>query len=221
MVFQGRIKRLAFQRFSGFLPFLFKVKAFFQFQHRVVCPEISPGHAVPLLQLVPQFGEMTVQLPQLRKGLQRTAPAGDTVENLIQPIPVEAVVIAILKALRLRNIPIDQRMAMIGVLVVFALHAVTFIRGDPHILDHRVCFPQLPQVPLSRFVLQPFRTPAHLRPRPTVTQVVCTVLFRKSGAAFAADTMLAEEILVGVFCPDAGNRSADILFQLVQISSLR
>lgn len=116
-------------------------------------------------------------------------------ENLIQTAPVEAMFIAILKALYLRNIPIDQRMAMVGVLVVLALHAVAFIRGDSHILDYRVSFPQLPQVPLSGCVLQPFRTPAHLRPRPAVTQVVCTVLFRKGGAALTADTMLAEEIL--------------------------
>ena len=53
MFFQGSIKRFAFQRFSGFLPLLFKVKALFQFNYRVVRTELPPSHTVPFLQLLP------------------------------------------------------------------------------------------------------------------------------------------------------------------------
>ena len=72
---------------------------------------------------------------------------------LIETAPIESVVIAILKALCLSDIPVNQRMSVVWILIIFALHTVAFVSGNSYILDYRICLSQLAKVLLSWLIL--------------------------------------------------------------------
>ena len=90
--------------------------------------ELRQRTAIQLQQLFPQLRVVFSQLPQLVDALERAAPAGRTVVDLIQPAEVKAPVIAGLKRLRLRNAPLYK-----GIPLVLA--APRFIGGDADVVD--------------------------------------------------------------------------------------
>lgn len=71
---------------------------------------------------------MLSQLPQLVDTLERAAPAGRTVVNLIQSAEVKATVVTGLERLRLRDAPFHEGIPLI-------LAAPRFIGGDTDIVD--------------------------------------------------------------------------------------
>ena len=90
--------------------------------------ELRQRTAIQLHQLFPQLRVVFSQLPQLVDTLERAAPAGRTVVDLIQPAEVKATVIAGLERLHLRNAPLHK-----GIPLVLA--ALRFIGGDTDIAD--------------------------------------------------------------------------------------
>ena len=51
--------------------------------------------SVHIQKLLPQIRAVNAQLPQFTQWLQRTAPAGYPTENVVQPIPVKSMFLAI------------------------------------------------------------------------------------------------------------------------------
>ena len=90
--------------------------------------ELRQRTAIQLQQLFPQLRVMLSQLPQLVDTLERAAPAGRTVVNLIQSAEVKATVVTGLERLRLRDAPFHEGIPLI-------LAAPRFIGGDTDIVD--------------------------------------------------------------------------------------
>ncbi|CAN3968566.1 50S ribosomal protein L17, partial [Dysosmobacter welbionis] len=75
--------------------------------------ELRQRTVIQLQQLFPQLRVMLSQLPQLVDTLERTAPAGRTVVNLIQPAEVKATVVTGLERLRLRDAPFHEGIPLV------------------------------------------------------------------------------------------------------------
>ena len=127
--------------------------------------ELRQRTAIQLQQLFPQLRVMLSQLPQLVDTLERAAPAGRTVVNLIQSAEVKATVVTGLERLLLRDAPFHEGIPLI-------LAAPRFIGGDTDIVDRA----QLSFEPVDllgdevRFELP--GTPADADSRPAVAVVL-------------------------------------------------
>ena len=74
----------------AFLPPFLKVKTDGEITGGIPLDKSTPSGIVPSFELLPEVGETPVQLSQFVQTLQRTAPAGNPVEDLIQAAPIKA-----------------------------------------------------------------------------------------------------------------------------------
>lgn len=102
---------------------------------------------------------MDPQLPPFGQGLERAASAGNTVEHIIQSIPVKAVRFTIRKAVCFRHTPFHKRVAMLP-------HTVRLIHRDTNILDNFMLLLYILKVSVDDPCLEPARTPAIPRAGP-------------------------------------------------------
>ena len=62
-------------------------------------------------------------------------------------------IIAILQAIGFRPSPINQRVTVVLVLIIFAFKSVSFISGKAHKLDYRFLAPKLFEILGNKFLL--------------------------------------------------------------------
>ena len=147
---------------------------------------------------------MAAQLPQAFQRLQRTAPAGNTAEYIVQTVPVKTTFPTISKAVCFRHVPVHKGIAVF-------LYTFWFVCCNPDILDYRIFLFQIMQIPVYDSGFQHPCTPSGVGSRPAHTTV--SVQF----GIFSFGGIFIKIVFERFRCFQPGDRSANILLQSINV----
>ena len=125
-------------------------------------------------------------------------------ENIVQPIPIKAPLLAVGKAVCLSHTPFHQRIAEVA-------DTLRFIGGNTDILNQLVFLCQIAEIAVNDPLFQHGSTPTVSGTRPTIT--FATEQF----GVLSPGHMLQKQVLKGIFGLEPGDWSADILFQFFNV----
>nr|DAV87625.1 MAG TPA: hypothetical protein [Caudoviricetes sp.] len=154
--------------------------------------------------MFPEFREVLSELAQFVIGLERTAPAGHPMKNIIQPIPIEAPLFAVCQAVRFGHTPINKG-------IIELSDTLRLVSGDADILHQGVFLGEITQIAVDDSLLQHSRTPSVSGTWPAKADPTDQLRVLPLGG------MLQHEVFKGFIRFEPCNRSADVLLQLVDV----